>query len=72
MPDSEKVERAGGIWKGPERAFYQPNGSGLQAVKLSDDLHVKILGRYFSLDGSFINIKSTHIIQRAAKCVSNR
>lgn len=71
MPDSENVELVG-IWKGPERAFYQPNRLGLQAVKLSDDLHIKILGCYVSLDGSFINIKSTHIIQSAAKCVSNR
>lgn len=71
MPDSEKRRAGWGILKSPGRAFCQQNGSHLQAVKLSNDLHVKILGCYFSLDGSFINIKSTHIIQSAAKFVSN-
>ena len=62
--------RAGwGTLKSPERAFCQQNGSGLQAIKLSNDLRVKILGCYFLLDGDFINIKSTHIIQSAAKFV---
>lgn len=54
----------------PERAVCQQNGSGFQAVKLSNDLHVKILGSYFPLDSSLINIKSTHIIQSVAKFVS--
>lgn len=57
--------------KGPGRAFCQQNGSRSQAVKLSNDLHVKILGCYFSPDGSFINIKSTHIIQSATESVSD-
>ena len=61
----------GGTVKSPGRAFCQQNGSHLQAVKLSNDLHVKILGCYFSPDGSFINIKSTHIIQSATKFVSD-
>lgn len=67
----QRESRAGwGTLKSPERAFCQQNGSGLQAVKLSNDLRVKILGCYFSLDGGFINIKSTHIIQSAVKFVS--
>lgn len=44
----QRESRAG--WdtlKSPERAFCQQNGSGLQAVKLSNDLRVKILGSYF-------------------------
>lgn len=68
----QRESRAGwGTLKSPERAFCQQNGSGLQAVKLSNDLCVKILGCYFLLDGGFINIKSTHIIQSAVKFVSN-
>lgn len=67
----QRESRAGwGTLKSPERAFCQQNGSGLQAVKLSNDLRVKILGCYFSLDGGFINIKSAHIIQSAVKFVS--
>jgi hypothetical protein len=55
----------------PERAFCQQNGSALQAVKLSNDLHVKILGCFFFLlDSSLINIKGTHIIQSGAKFAS--
>lgn len=67
----QRESRAG--WdtlKSPERVFCQQNGSGLQAVKLSNDLRVKILGSYFLLDGGFINIKSTHIIQSVIKFVS--
>lgn len=67
----QRESRAG--WdtlKSPERAFCQQNGSGLQAVKLSNDLRVKILGSYFLLDGGFINIKSAHIIQSVVKFVS--
>lgn len=52
------------------RAVCQQNGSGLQAVKLSNDLHVKIFGCFSPLDSSLINIKSTHIIQSVAKFVS--
>jgi len=68
----QRESRAGwGTLKSPGRAFCQQNGSGLQAVKLSNDLRVKILGCYFLLDGGFINIKSRHIIQSAVKFVSN-
>lgn len=65
-----KSQEGGGTSGIPERAVCQQNGSGLQAVKLSNDLHVKILGGYFPLDSSLINIKSTHIIQSVAKFVS--
>lgn len=63
-------QEGGGTSGIPERAFCQQNGSASKAIKLSNDLHVKILGRLFPLDSSLINIKSTQIIQSVAKFAS--